>query len=161
VRFEVEHHFDAPLDVIEAASLDSAFYERLVLPGVTTPRVLERREDGNVVHLRVRYEFTGELPSVARTVLGTSRLQWVNASVADRATHHTEFQVIPDVHAERLACRGTIQLTGDRDHTTRHFTVDLKVKVPLLAGRAERAISSGLIERLDVEAKALAAFVAH
>lgn len=159
MRFEVEHRFDAALATIEAASLDPAFYAQLRMPGVDPPEVVEHREDGDVVHLRVRYEFTGQLPSMARTVLGTSRLQWVNASVADRTRHRTDFEVIPDVHAERLACRGTIQLAPDGDGTLRLITGDLKVKVPLLAARAERAIASGLLERLDVEADALRAYV--
>jgi hypothetical protein len=129
---------------------------------VAPPRVIERREDGDVVHLDVAYEFTGQLPSVARTVLGTSRLSWVNASVANRATHRTEFRVVPDVHAERLTCGGTIQLRPDGEAATvRLITGDLKVRVPLLASRAERAISTGLIERLDVEADSLAEFLTH
>ncbi|SRR5258706_3847566 len=139
---------------------DGAFYEQLRLPGTGPLRVIERREDGDVVRLRVAFEFIEQLPSVARAVLGTGRLTWVQETDIDRARHRTQFRVIPDVHADRLSCQGTYQLRPDGDGSVRLITGDLKVRVPLLAGRAERAIATGLVERLDVEADALATWLA-
>jgi hypothetical protein len=156
VRFEVEHRFAAPVDAVEAVIADGAFYEQLRLPGTAPLRVVERREDGDMVH----FEFIEQLPSAARVVLGTGRLTWVQETDIDRARHRTEFRILPDVHAERLTCQGTYQLRPDGDGSVRLVTGDLKVRVPLLAGRAERAIASGLIERLDVEADSLATWLA-
>src|SRR4051794_40779526 len=101
---------------------DRSFYEELRLPDVAAPRVLDRDEDGDVVRLRVAYEFTGHLPSVARTVLGTGRLTWVQESDIDRSRHRTDFRVVPDVHADRLTCAGTYQLRADGDTTARLIT---------------------------------------
>ncbi|MCU1462102.1 MAG: hypothetical protein JWO37_2177 [Acidimicrobiales bacterium] len=160
MRFEVEHRFAAPIADVESAMADPAFSEQLRLPGVAPLRVVDRRDDGDVVHLRIAYELTAPLPSVARAVLGAGRLTWIQESDIDRSRHRTDFRIIPDVHAERLSCQGTYQLRADGGGTARLITGDLAVRVPLLAGRAERAIASGLLERLDVEADSLARWLA-
>lgn len=159
MRFEVEHRFDAALDTVEAAMTDSAFYEQLRLPGVAPLRVVDRRDDGGLVHLRVAYEFVGQLPAIARTVLGGGRISWVQESIVDRTRHHTEFRIVPDAHADRFSCRGTYRLRPAGSMTTRTIAGELTVRVPVLGGRAERAITSGLVERLDVESEALAAWI--
>lgn len=156
MRFGVEHRFAAPADDVQAAMVDPGFLESLrSLPGVAPPTVLERHDDASIVRLRVRYEFVGSLPAVARRVLGADRIVWVQESTVDLARHHTDFTIVPQVHAERFDCAGTYQLIPDGEGTRREIAGDLRVRVPLLAARAERAIAGGLVDRLEVEADLL------
>lgn len=75
VRFHLEQAFSAPVDDVARAFTELGFYELLAgLPKLGRPDVLERREDGDRVHLRVRYRFTGDLSAAARRVLDPSRL---------------------------------------------------------------------------------------
>jgi hypothetical protein len=165
VRFSVEHRFAAAVDEVEQAMTDPAFFAQLEdIAGVEAPELVDRRERQGAVELRVRYVFSGDLPSVARRVLGSGELAWVQHSTVDLERHRTDFTVEPESHAELIRCSGTYLLRAVRPspdpETTRTISGELRVRVPLLAARAERAIASGLVERLDGEARALQRWLA-
>ena len=134
------------------------------LPGVEAPQVLERHERGSTVDVSLRYRFSGDLPSIARSVLGRGEVAWVQRCRVDLERHRTEFTIEPETHAELLTCSGAYLLRMLRPppdaETARTISGELRVRVPLLGGRAERAIGSGLVERLDAEASALERWLA-
>ena len=155
MKFRLEHTFDAPLEAVETAMVDPAFLEGTRLPDVGPPRVLSREEDGDTVTLRVRYEYTGSLDALARRVLRTGEVAWVQETTLDRRTHRTVFDVSPEVHAERFQCGGVMQLTESGSSTERVIDGELKIKVPLFASRAEGLILPGLRSRMNREAELL------
>ena len=161
MRFSVEHRFPASLEAVETAMTDPDFFAELrTMSGVEPPVLLDRRAEGDRVVLEVRYVFSGDLPSVARRVLGRGELAWVQHSNVDRVRHRTDFTIEPEQHAGLLDCKGVYLLRVESDHTARTISGDLRVHVPLLAGRAERAITTGLVERLDAEAEVLQRWLA-
>jgi hypothetical protein len=165
VRFSVEHRFAASLPAVERSMTDPDFFAELRnLPGIEAPVLLERRERPGAVELDVRYVFSGDLPSVARRVLGRGELAWVQRSTVDLERHRTDFTIVPETHADLLTCAGTYVLrpdgSGEGEQTARTISGELRVRVPLLGGRAERAIVGGLVERLDAEAEALQRWLA-
>jgi hypothetical protein len=161
MRFSVAHRFAASVEAVETAMTDPDFFAELrTMPGVEPPALLSRRADGDRVLLDVRYVFSGDLPSVARSVLGRGELAWVQHSIVDLVRHRTDFTIEPEHHAALLDCKGIYLLRGATDHTTRTISGDLRVNVPLLAGRAERAITAGLVERLDAESEVLKRWIA-
>jgi len=153
--FRLEHTFDAPLDAVETAMVDPEFLEGTRLPDVGPPQVLSREEDGDTVTLRVSYHYTGSLDSLARRVLRTSDVAWVQETVLDRQAHRTTFTVTPKVHAERFECGGVMQLTDTGAVTERVIDGELKIKVPLFGRRAEGLILPGLRTRMNHEAELL------
>lgn len=155
MKFSLEHVFDAPLDAVEAAMVDPVFLEGTRLPDVGPPKVLSREEDGEIVTLRVNYHYTGSLDSLARRVLRTSDVNWVQETVLDRSTHRTTFTVIPKVYPERFQCGGVMQLTSSTGGTERVIDGELKIKVPLFGGRAEGMVVPGLRSRMNREAELL------
>jgi hypothetical protein len=155
VKFRLEHSFDAPLEAVESAMVDPEFLESTRLPDVGPPKVLSRDEDGDTVTLRVHYHYTGSLDSLARRVLRTSDVAWTQETVLDRSAHRTTFTVIPKVHAERFQCGGAMQLSDAGAATERVIDGELKIKVPLFAGRAEGLIVPGLRSRMNREAELL------
>jgi hypothetical protein len=165
LRFSVDHRFAAPLVAVEAAMFDPDFFAELRdLPGVEAPQLLGREQRGTTVHVRLRYRFSGDLPSIARSVLGRGELAWIQRCTVDLERHRTDFTIEPESHAELLTCSGAYLLRALRPppdaETARTISGDLRVHVPLLGGRAERAIASGLVERLDAEARALERWLA-
>ena len=155
MRFVVDHRFAAPVDAVEAAMLDPAFVGTLDLPHLRTPVVVDRHDDGSIAVLAMRVEFSGRVPSLARRIAGTDRISWVQTYRIDRARHEGEMTFVPDVRAERLDCRATVRLSVDGRGCRRVIDGEARVHVPLVAGRAERLVVSGLTERFDVEAEQL------
>jgi uncharacterized protein DUF2505 len=155
VKFELEHRFGAPLAAVEQAMVDPAFLESTRLPDVGPPDVLSREESGTVVTLRVRYEYTGGLDSLARRVLRSGDVSWVQETTLDRGTHRTEFNVVPKVYPDRFRCSGTMQLHEEGTGTRRLIDGELRIKVPVFAGRAEGLILPGLRSRMNREAELL------
>jgi Protein of unknown function (DUF2505) len=155
VKFHLEHHFDAPLERVEAATVDPAFLESTRLPDVGPPQVLSRDEAGDTVSVRVRYEYTGSLDSLARRVLRMGDVAWVQEVVVDRATHRATFTVTPKVYPDRFQCGGVMVLTESGGATERVIDGELKIKVPLFGSRAEGMILPGLRSRMGREAELL------
>lgn len=161
MRFRLEQRFSAPLAAVEAAVVDPAFLERLgTLPSLGRPELLRREEDGDLVHLDVRYAFAGELSAAVTAIVDPERLTWVDAAVLDRATHRSEHRILPDHYADRLSCEYTTTLHDDGG-TARVAEGDLRVRFPLVGGRVERAIVSGMADHARHEQAALAHWLAE
>ena len=156
MRFHIEQFFDAPRDKVEAALLDEGYLARLgELPKIGRPQLLSQERDDGRVHQRVRYKFTGDLAPVVRRVIDPERLTWIEDSTFDPATHRTELRIVPDHYGQRLRCSMTIRFDADSDRTTRVVDGEVNVPMPLVGGKVEGAIVSGLKENIDVEAQLL------
>jgi len=153
VRFRIEQHFGRPLDVVEDVLCDPTFVSRMSgLPKVGRVELLLHEVDGTVVHQQVRYAFAGDLSPAVRRVVDPARLTWVEDSTTDRTTHISRFRILPDNYAALLHCEGTFTLTPEGDGASRRLADgDLKVSVPLVGGKVERAILSGLEEHAATE----------
>jgi len=159
VKFRLEHRFEAPLTAVEEAMVDLEFLEGTRLPDVGPPRVLSRDDAGGTVTLSVKYEYTGGLDALARRVLRAGEVSWTQETTLDRRTHRTEFRVVPDAYPDRFRCGGTMQLRRDGPVTVRDIDGELRIKVPIFAGRAEGLIVPGLRSRMNREAELLAEWV--
>jgi hypothetical protein len=153
VRFRVEQHFDGPLAAVEDTLVDPAFIERLgALPKLGGATLLDRAEEDGIVRQSVRYQFMGDLNAAVRQVVDPQRLTWVEESTLDRATHRTTWEIVPDHYGSLLRCSGTFQLEPiDDTHTRRVADADVRVSVPIVGSKVERAIVSGLEEHADLE----------
>jgi hypothetical protein len=104
----------------------------------------------------VKYAFTGEVSSAVRRVVDPARLTWVEESTLDRRTHRTTWRIVPDHYRNLLRAAGTFELTQETAERTRRTTeADLKVTVPLVGGKVEQAIVSGLREHAEREEQVL------
>ena len=171
MRLEAHHEFPAPVDAVEEAMADPAFYEQLRdLPDLAPPEVLDRTEVGSRITLQVRYVFTGHIDPIVRRIVNVDQLVWVQTTELDTAAHEASLTVAPEKLGSMLQCAGKFELapatrtSGDgisKPGTIRTLTGQLKVKVPLLGGRAEKAIGPGILRRIDLEADALRAWLAR
>mgnify|MGYP000103044708 CR=1 FL=1 len=154
MRFTIEQAFPAPLGAVEAALVDPAYLDRLsTLPKLGRPTLLEQREDegGEVVHQSVRYAFVGDLNAAVRRVVDPKRLTWVEEATIDRRSHVTSWRIVPDHYANLLRSNGTFRLVAEGEGTRRVAEGELKVSVPLVGGKVEQAIVSGLREHAELE----------
>jgi DNA helicase-2/ATP-dependent DNA helicase PcrA len=162
VKFFVEQRYTAALDAVEEAYCSPELLGLLAsLPKVGGAELLDQQRDANRVTQRVRYRFTGDLSSAVTAVIDPAKLSWVEESVLDRATHVTTWHIVADHYASRLSCAGTFRLAARGNETVRTTEAELKVHFPLVGGRVEKAIVSGLKEHATAEQLAVEAFLKH
>ena len=161
MHFHIEQRFPGSLDDVEAAFSSPELLSRMSkLPKVGGAELLSQRTVGDKVFQQIRYRFTGELSSAVTAVVDPENLSWVEDSVVDRSTHITTWKIVPDHYSSRLTCAGTFRLTGSSDDlTVRTTEAEIKVHFPLVGGRVERAIVSGLKEHAVGEEAVVAAFL--
>ena len=164
MRFRIEQRFRASVaDVGRALSsvgyLTTAMAE---LPDIGRPEVRSHRVVGDTTHLELEFQFGGSLPSVARRVIDPSKLSWIEETSIDASRWTAVFTMTPTHYSSFFRCTGTWQLVERPGETTRVIEGDLKVNSPLpfVGGQVEKAIVSGLRERLAKEPPLLERWVA-
>jgi hypothetical protein len=157
VHFEVEHVFAAPRARVAEVLCDPDFHTHLDLPDLSRPDVVVNATEGTTRVLGLRYEYTGRLDPIARTIVGAGTLTWAQELRLDTVTYVGTLSYSADEDAGRLGGSADIELTGlDGDaRTRRRIGGDLRVRITLVGATAERRIVPGLLRRLDVEAAAL------
>ena len=141
------------MDRVESALSDPRFIERMAaLPNLGHPQLLVHEVDGDTIHQQVRYAFAGALSSAVLAVVDPDQLSWIEDSITDRAAHRAVFKILPDHYANMLRCSGTFVLSADGPSATiRVAEGEMRVSVPFVGGKVERAIVSGLDEHAQAE----------
>jgi hypothetical protein len=160
VNFEIVQEIAAPADAVDAALVDPAFLVRMVeLPKLGRAEVVEQRRDGDVVDQDVRYLFEAQLSSAVTRVVDPELLTWVERSRCDLAAHRTTCTVIPDHYGGMLSARYDAVITEAGSRTRRVLTGEMRVRMPLVGGKVERAIVSGLEENAAAQVHLLQEFL--
>lgn len=157
MKFSVDHDFPADPEKVVATLCDPAFQQQLELPDLSAPTVVDASTDGTTRVLKLRYEFVGSLDGIARKLLGSRKLTWLQELRMDAHSLRGALVFAAEADPNRLHGRGVITLTATPGGTHRHIDGELNVKVPLVGGTAEKKIVPGLIRRLDIEAAAVTA----
>jgi hypothetical protein len=159
MRFELIQHHDADADAVSRAYAEPGLYPNLVgLPKLGGIEVVAH--DGPpVTRLEVRFRFTGHLPAAVTAVVHPDRLTWVQETIHDHAGRSARFRLLPDHYPDRLRCRGRFTITDRPGGSRRVVAGELQVRAPLVGGRVEQAIVSGLEEYLEAEAPVVDAWI--
>ena len=161
MRFVIEQELYGRLEEVECAFVDPAFLARLAeLPKLGTPELLSQERTGSVVRQQVRYRFTGDLSPAVTRILDRNKLSWIEESTCHCDVHRTDWRVRPDHYADRLVCWGTFQLREDGQNTVRVASGELRVQMPFVGGRVERAIVSGMREHAQAESEVMTDWLA-
>ena len=156
MRFDFDQTISAPIEVVEDAISDAAFYEALSdSPTLRVRQVLDRTKRPDGAALRVSFAFVGGVSGAVRRVVDPSKLTWVMELSISTQTHATSFQVIPDHYKDILSCSGGYTLVGQGATTRQSVHGDLSVHVPLLGRAAEKGIVNGFREHMADEARLL------
>ena len=161
MRFEIVQDIAATPEAIDAALVDPAFLARMAdLPKLGSAEVVSQARDGDVVRQDVRYLFQAQLSSAVTRVVDPKKLTWVEHSVCDLASHRTQCEIRPDNYSGLLSGRYDAVIVANEGGARRTLTGELKVKMPLVGGKVERAIVGGLEENAAAQTTLLEAFLA-
>ncbi len=153
MQFTIEQVLSGSPRTVEDVLLDPAFVAaRATLPKLSDPELLECTRDGAHAHQRIRFRFTEHLSGAVTAVVDPERLTWVDDATYDLAAHIAEHRIEPDHYADRLASSYRATFTADGDGSRRVLDGTVKVRMPLVGGKVERVIVSGLTEYAAAEA---------
>jgi Protein of unknown function (DUF2505) len=162
MEIRIDQRITAPLDAVEAALLDRDFIASTsVLPKLGAPEVVELTRDGDRARSRIRYHFTAPLSAAVTRVVDPNKLSWIDEAAYDLVAHRARHRIVPDNYADRLEASYDMTLTARGDATRRQVAGELKVHIPLVGGRVERAIVDGITEHADEEAKLLSTWISR
>lgn len=170
VRLRIEQRFLATPAQVGAALIDPDYLVQALgsLKDVGPPVVESQQRTGDSVRQRVTYRFTGKLPGAVTAVIDPKRLTWTEETTIDTIRHTARFLMTPVHYPNFFTATGTWSLREDprstaaKPVTLRLIEGDLKVRspVPFVGGQVEKAIVSGLSERLADEPAAFALWFA-
>ena len=160
MKFELTQRYQSSPETVTAAYADIDLYPTLVgLPKLGGIEVLSDERTDDRASLRIRFRFIGDLPGAVTAVIDPHKLTWVQETEHDLATGRTTFELVPDHYPDRLTASGAFVVTAHGDGAVRVVTGELKVRAPLVGGRVEHAIVSGLDEYLTAEAPEVDAYL--
>jgi hypothetical protein len=162
MKFTTEHRFPAPPERIGALMLDPDFEANVDLPDLSKPDVVEHDSDGSPHLLRLRYQYVGDLDSLARRLLAGRDLTLVQTVQLDPKSWSGTLTIEAEAEPGRLHGNATIVLEpDDTGGCVRRLSGDFTVKVPVVGSTVERKLLPGIVSRLDAEADALTARLLH
>src|SRR5574341_625554 len=152
MEFELEQRLQGTPDAVLGVLLDRAFLDaRAALPRLGSAELLELSRDDTSARVRVRMRFSGHLSSAVTAVVDPEKLTWVDDATFVLAARGARHEILPDHYADRLSSQYDDVLHDDSGSTRRVLTGTLKVRAPLVGGRVEKAIVSGLREYVTAE----------
>jgi hypothetical protein len=147
------HRFASTAERVTAALVDPAFAPQLVkVLDVGGVEVIDAGGDESSGWLAVRLTYDGSLDPVAARILGSSNPTWVQTYRVDRSTCTGQLTIEPDHHGSLLTCSAAVNVVDRDDGCERSLRGALSVHVPLIGGRAERALEPAILARIDAEA---------
>jgi Protein of unknown function (DUF2505) len=157
VHFEREYDFAGTVEQVATIMSDPAFQTALDLPDLARPDVVAHEIDGAAHRLTLRYAYIGQLDPIAQKVVGGRKLTWVQDLRIDVSTGLGTLGFSADGVGGRADGNATVVMTATGEASCRRaISGDFRIKIPLVGGKAEKAIVPGLARRLDVEADAVA-----
>lgn len=160
MKFELTQRYRSSAADVAASYADVDLYPTLVgLPKLGGIEVLSKDEGEGTASLRIRFRFIGDLPGAVTAVIDPEKLTWVQETTHDLSSGRTTFTLVPDHYPDRLQASGSFIVSATGDGAVRKVTGGLKVRAPLVGGRVEQAIVSGLEEYLVAEAPAVDAYL--
>ena len=159
--FTLRQEIPAPIEAVEAALVNADFLARMAeLPKLGSAEVLLNERDRDTVKLQVRYLFQADLSPAVTRFVDPKNLTWVEDSTIDVAHHHTTCAIKPDNYANLLSGSYEARIAASGNGCVRTVNGMIKVHVPLVGGKAEKAIIGGLSENAEAQTTLLTEFIA-
>ena len=160
MRFRTQHRFPAPVEAVVDVLFDPEFHRELELPDVRLLDVVDHRDDADAAFLALRFEYVGRLDANVRRLLRGRRLTWVQELAVERGSpedgeDNGRLGFAAENAPDRLYGEAGFRLYAEDGQTVWDLSGEVKVRVPLVGAGAERAITAGFVERLEVEVGAI------
>lgn len=152
MNFEIVQDIRATVEAVDLTLIDPDFLVRMAeLPKLGAATVLDQQRVDAVMVQDVRYLFEAELSRSVTRVVDPKLLTWVERSTCDLTTHRTECEIRPDHYTGLLSGSYRSTIVDGAAGARRTLTGEIKVRMPFVGGKVERAIISGLEENATAQ----------
>jgi hypothetical protein len=167
MRFETRAFLDGTVEEVEQAMLDPRYLDYLLHhhPVLLEVKLLDRKDEGAVVHRRVRYRPKPVIASVGPKPVPPEWFAFVEESTYDRSKHELRFTNVPTAAkiSRLLLNSGTLRLRPSSTRCERTVEGDIKLSLPFflkpLAMVGERLIQGEGLKILEAEVPVLNGFI--
>ena len=169
MKFETRQRIDGSPDEVEKAMLDERYLDFLLKHhGVLLElALLERRDDGQKVHRKVRYRPRPVIKTVGTKEVPEEWFAFIETSTYDRSRREMTFTNTPTTPkiANLLQNQGTLRIVPKNGATERVIEGDIGLKLPFLlkplALLGEKMIQSEGLKILDADVPILNRFISE
>ena len=167
MRFETRAFLDGTVDEVEQAMLDPRYLDYLLHHHevLLEVKLLDRKDEGAVVHRRVRYRPKPVIASVGPKPVPPEWFAFVEESTYDRSKRELRFTNVPTAAkiSRLLVNSGTLRLRPSGARCERTVEGDIKLSLPFflkpLAMVGERLIQGEGLKILAAEVPVLNGFI--
>lgn len=152
---KIERTFNYTVDDVCRVLLDSGdTYNMEELPNVTSWKVLDEQDDGNVRRGRKEWSAHGQIPRALQHILTPSLLSFIEHSEWDRRAHVYKFRIEPHYLKAQVDCYGSTTFVPKGDNRTKRiFEVTFQFKLPVLGPIFEQAVMGYLKKNEETDAR--------
>lgn len=153
MEITTNHHFAATPERVAAAMVEPDVIEQLTkITDVGSVEIIDRGSDAHTTWISARLTYTGSIDPLVGRALGSDSPTWVQTYRMATSARSGRLEIHPDHHGSLLQCHADIGLIPSAGGTDRALRGELVVRIPLLGGRAERALMPAVLARIDAEA---------
>jgi hypothetical protein len=157
MKFGFEQRWTTTVDEVVELYLDEDFWrEATGFSKTSPPEVLEVTRDANRGFTRLRWKLSVDLPKEATRFIDPDNVSWVEETTWDIGAATATVVFVPAQGASLMKVSADIVVVPDGSDAVRRVTGDLRVRIPLLGGRVERAVVDGVGDHLTEEAEVVA-----
>ncbi len=126
------------------------------LTKTSKPEILEVSRTGDIAITRLRYALNVDLPRQAARYIDPEDVTWVEQVEWTLPTLSATVNFLPDQGSALMTASGTANVIADGDEAAREVRGEVKVRIPFVGKKVERAVIDGVGEHLEEEAGAAA-----
>ena len=146
MRFELRHPMPRPADVAWKTFFHDDAYEAELKKQNSehTAEVLEEGPKGDKHYTKTRITSHRPLPSFMKRAIGADHLSYVLEQWRDEGRYELRWKVTPPTAQDKIKAEGTYKLIATPSGCERLVSGEIKVSIPLVGGKIEKAIGEEL-----------------
>ena len=147
MKITISHEFAVDAETFWARCfLDESFNRALYVESLRFPvyEVLEAREEGPLVHRKVRVAPKADAPAAVEKMLGGA-FSYIEQGALDRAANAYRFKILPSTMQDKIRAEGVFRLEKTGPKLVRRVVeLTIEVKVFGIGGLAEGFVSRAM-----------------
>ena len=157
MKFGFEQRWHCTPSAVADLYLSEDFWNSLDdLTKTSPPEVLEVTRKKKTAITRLRYSLNVDLPSEASRFIDPDDVTWVEQVEWNLKDLSAKVNFFPDQGSALMSASGEAVVFAEEDEAVRQIRGELKVRIPFLGKKVERAIIEGIGDHLEEEAAAAA-----